>query len=103
MTDDGWVLVDWDTVLRAPPERDLWILADGDATVVEAYMAATGRSVLPQLLEFYRLAWDLAEIAIYVSLFRQPHEPTADVEKAWSSLKRYLDPTKRWPSIAGRE
>ena len=29
MVEDSPVLVDWDTVGLAPPERDLWLVADG--------------------------------------------------------------------------
>ena len=35
--DEGWRLIDWDTVLVAPPERDLWDLDPGDGSVLDAY------------------------------------------------------------------
>ena len=38
-TPGGLVLVDWDTVLLAPPERDLWALAEEDPSLPAAYAA----------------------------------------------------------------
>jgi spectinomycin phosphotransferase/16S rRNA (guanine(1405)-N(7))-methyltransferase len=98
-TGAGWALVDWDTALLAPPERDVWILAEGDESVVDAYQAATGRAVLADMLEFYRLTWHLADVAIYVHQFRRPHERSADVDKAWASLDRSLDLLAGWSTI----
>jgi spectinomycin phosphotransferase/16S rRNA (guanine(1405)-N(7))-methyltransferase len=83
-TADGWVLMDWDTVLVAPPERDLWHLDRGDA--FEAYARATGTSPLPWLLDLYRLRWDLTDLALYASDFRRPHARTADDDKSWELL-----------------
>ena len=49
-----WItLLDWDTVALAPPERDLWALAQVDPAIPDAYAAATGRVVEPGMLEFY--------------------------------------------------
>jgi hypothetical protein len=38
----GLVLVDWDTVLLAQPERDLWDMAGDDRSLLEHYTRATG-------------------------------------------------------------
>ena len=67
------MLIDWDTTLIAPPERDLWSLVGEDPAVSDAYTALTGTAVDPGAIELYRLGWDLAEIAIYVTQFRRPH------------------------------
>jgi hypothetical protein len=88
--DEGWLLVDWDTVLLAPPERDLWMVADSQSDITEAYRRETGTTILPDLLELYRLTWDLADIADFVTLFRQPHRRTDDTDKAWANLGRRL-------------
>jgi aminoglycoside phosphotransferase (APT) family kinase protein len=97
-TDVGLVLVDWDTARRAPPERDLWMLGD-DAASAAAYEAATGRPVLSDAMELYRLSWDLAEIGIYVHQFRAPHGDSADEQLARSGLEHHLDPDGRWPHL----
>jgi spectinomycin phosphotransferase len=92
---DGLMLVDWDTALLAPPERDVWTLADGDARIVDLYEATTGVVLLEDTLALYRLRWDLTEISIYVGQFQQPHRDTTDTSIAWGGLNDYLDP-QRW-------
>ena len=65
-TSEGRVLVDWDTVAIAPPERDLWMLVDrGDPG--DLYVRATGRPINDAALDFFRLAWDLGDLAEYLS------------------------------------
>jgi len=99
VTPSGMRLIDWDTALIAPPERDLWMLDPGDGTVTAAYTSATGAPVLPSILELYRLRWDLAEIATYTKQFRASHGDDADVAESWKNLQLFLDPT-RWSTSA---
>lgn len=91
LTADGrWLLIDWDTVLTAPPERDLWGLDPGDGTVLDAYASATGVVPRPLLLDLYRLRWDIADIAIDVSRFRRPHTGTAEDDETWELLSSLI-------------
>lgn len=87
LTADGWLLIDWDTALVAPPERDLWSLDPGDGSILSAYADATGARPLPSMLEFYRLRWDLADVAEYVSHFRGPHPGSLDDDESWNVLR----------------
>ncbi len=89
-TASGMVLVDWDTVLVAPPERDLWRLVAEDAEVAGEYTALTGIRLDPDALELYRLTWALADIAISASELHAPHADTEDVRTAWRSLQSYV-------------
>jgi spectinomycin phosphotransferase/16S rRNA (guanine(1405)-N(7))-methyltransferase len=86
VTEKGLVIVDWDTVLVAPPERDLWWLAQGDGSVLQAYADATGRASNEWLVDLYSVRWDLAEIASFAAEFRKPHEDTEDSRKALEIL-----------------
>jgi aminoglycoside phosphotransferase (APT) family kinase protein len=95
----GRLLIDWDTVRIAPPERDLWMVLDGGATLSAAYEARTGIRPLAPLLEMYRLLWDLTEIAGYTAFFRAPHAGTADAVESWENLVQYLDVAHRWPRV----
>jgi hypothetical protein len=89
-TADGWVLIDWDTMLLAPPERDVWMLACGESSVIDAYERATGRTLSSSTVDMYQLRWDLADIAIYIAEFRRPHRKTADADAAWANLRATL-------------
>jgi hypothetical protein len=90
LTAGGWVLIDWDTALVAPPERDLWSLDPGDGSVLDAYASATGTSPRPSLLDLYRLRWDLADIAVDVSRFRRPHTGNIDDDQSWELLSSLI-------------
>jgi hypothetical protein len=102
LTPDGPVLIDWDTARLAPPERDLWTLAEDDESLLARYCAATGHTIDPDALSFYRLWFDLAEIGEYLGLFHGPHEPTADSAESWNNLHTHLQPAQRWPELMRR-
>lgn len=88
-TADRVLLVDWDTVGLAPPERDLWLVTR-DGNELALYADSTGRSIDTATIALYRLRWELDDISIYTSLFRTEHAQTADTEKAWRSLCDYV-------------
>jgi hypothetical protein len=98
LTSDGWVLIDWDTVLVAPPERDLWRLDPGDGSIFDAYEQATGVTPLPDLLDLYRLRWDIADIAVDAGRFRRPHAGTPEDDKAWGFLACLIQRLGQQPS-----
>jgi Phosphotransferase enzyme family len=77
-TDDGPVLVDWDTALIAPSGRDWWHLRPSGETSDEDGDA-----------ELYRLRWGITDIALFVTQFREPHVSTADTVAAWHHLEHY--------------
>ena len=85
-TADGWVLIDWETALVAPPERDLWLVDPGDGSVLAAYAEATGHAPLGAMVDLYRLRWMLADVAIEVARFRRPHEGTDEDDASWKFL-----------------
>jgi spectinomycin phosphotransferase len=85
-TKQTWLLIDWDTALAAPPERDLWDLGPGDGKLHSAYTAATGIVLNRGLLDLYRLRWDLTELAVCMARFCEPHADTADDEETWTIL-----------------
>jgi hypothetical protein len=95
----GPVLVDWDSVLLAAPERDLWDLAQQDRSMLPAYSAASGVAIDEHALAFYRMWYDLFEIAGYLRLFREPHDDTADTAQSWQNLLEFLQPAARWPEL----
>jgi spectinomycin phosphotransferase len=84
------LLIDWDTVALAAPERDLWLVATDSGEEVARYADATGREVSSAALSLYRQAWVLADIAAFVDQFRSPHDRTADTVEAWTYLEDTL-------------
>ncbi|MFF5721544.1 phosphotransferase family protein [Streptomyces buecherae] len=82
---DRPLLVDWDTVRLAHPERDLWLVATGPADL-DRYARASGHTPDPAALALYALRWDLGDVTEYLTWFRGPHERTSDTEAGWSGL-----------------
>jgi len=81
------MLIDWDTVGLAPPERDLWMAATGTGDELRRYTELTGRPVDTAALELYRLRWALDDLSCFVRDLRASHRRTADAEHAWQALK----------------
>ncbi|SEG43471.1 spectinomycin phosphotransferase [Nonomuraea solani] len=79
------LLVDWDTVGMAVPERDLWLVAGSDDDLAR-YAETTGRVPDPDALALYRLRWALDDVAEFIQWFRSPHGRTPDAEQSWKGL-----------------
>ena len=96
---ESYVLVDWDTVALGPPERDLWMLVDNDEEAAKGYADATGHELDAAAMSFFRLRWDLADVASFSDLLRSPHEQTEDTEWAYDALKFYVGTPDRWSAL----
>jgi len=81
------MLIDWDTVGLAPPERDLWMTASESGDELRHYTELTGRPVDAAAFEFYRLRWALDDISCFVRDLRAPHRRTPGAEHAWQALE----------------
>jgi spectinomycin phosphotransferase len=90
------VLIDWDTVGLASPERDLWLVIEHGTEDASRYEAATGHAVDPTAMTMYRLRWYLDDIASAVHLFRRPHERTADTQRWLGGLGPRLRSLEWW-------
>jgi hypothetical protein len=90
-TSSGVVIVDWDTMLLAPPERDVWWLAREDPNTIADYQRATGVALDLEVLQMYESRWDLTDLALFVAQLRARHEDTADTRTAWQALAGCLD------------
>ena len=95
-TADGYVLIDWDTVALAPPERDLWMVAtDG----VETYTRATGHDLDDVAVDFFTLTWDLKDLAEYLHPLRRRHRPSKDTAFAVEFVRTFSSTRDRWASF----
>jgi thiamine kinase-like enzyme len=99
-TAESLVLVDWDTVAFAPPERDLWMLVgeSGD-DAANVYTDATGHRLDEDAVSFFRLTWDLKDLAEYLNLLRSPHHETEDTARAYEGLTRCVSIRDRWEPL----
>lgn len=94
----GRLLIDWDTTLVAPRERDLWWVLDDELAGWDEYTAIVGDVTLDtDALELYRQGWDLADVAVFVALFRQPHEEDENTAATFGHLRECLG---SWSSAA---
>lgn len=61
-------IIDWDTPLLAPKERDLFFFQERLEPFMKGYTSIVGETVLDNdVLEFYRLEWNVQEIADFGS------------------------------------
>jgi spectinomycin phosphotransferase len=81
------MLIDWDTVGLAPPERDLWMVATETGVELRRYTELTGRPVDMAAVELYRLRWALDDLSCFVRGLRTPHRRTPGTEDAWQALQ----------------
>jgi hypothetical protein len=84
------MLIDWDTVGLAPPERDLWSLATETGDELRRYTELTGRPVDSGAIELYRVRWDLDDLSCFVRDLRAPHRRTPGSEHAWQALQTII-------------
>lgn len=89
------LLIDWDTVGVALPERDLWHVADSGGPEAAMYAELTGRVVSDVALAAYRLRWQLDDLGLSVARFRSPHADDANSAAMWADLPRLADDMTR--------
>lgn len=91
-TESGPALIDWDTVALAPPERDLWMLDDGDGNAaLGAWAIATGRRPDHRRLAHYRVNWTINDVGEFIDELRSLHAVTADTKRVWEALRALLE------------
>ncbi len=93
------VLVDWDTVALAPPERDLWMLVDDTGDDATTYANLTGHEPDQVAMDFFRLTWDLGDLAAYTHVLRSPHHHSEDTVKAFDGLTKCVAIRDRWAAL----
>lgn len=94
--DGRLLLIDWDTVGLAPPERDVSLIVTGANDGIERYQQATGIELSPSVITLYRLRWYLDDVASAVGMFRNPHDDTPDTRLWRDDLSGHLDQLPEW-------
>jgi spectinomycin phosphotransferase len=98
-TSESYVLVDWDTVALAPPERDLWMVVGGTGDEAAIYADATGHEVDQVAMNFFRLTWDLKDLATYIGVLRAPHRRDEDTVQAYEGLRNCVGIRDQWAAL----
>ena len=98
-TDGGLLLLDWDTVATAPPERDLWMLVDDAPDAAAVYADATGRRVDEDAVSYFRLTWDLKDLAERLNVLRSPHGRNDDTAWTFEWMSRLASMRDQWESL----
>jgi spectinomycin phosphotransferase len=98
-TGERHVLVDWDTVALAPPERDLWMVVGGTGDEAAIYADATGHGVDQVAVNFFRLTWDLKDLATYIDVLRAPHRRDEDTLLAYEGLRNCVGIRDQWAAL----
>jgi spectinomycin phosphotransferase len=94
------MLIDWDTVGLAPPERDLWMVATETGAELQRYTELTGRPVDRAAMELYRVRWALDDLSCFVRDLRTPHHRTPGTEHAWQALQLTITELTTDPTLA---
>ena len=97
-TEEGRALVDWDTVALGPAERDLWMLMDYTAEVA-LYEAQTGHRLDQRAADFFRLLWDLSDLASYLAAIRAPHRDDDDTARAYRRVTECVSSRDQWAEL----
>jgi spectinomycin phosphotransferase len=103
-TGTGLALVDWDTVAVARPERDLWMLVDGDGSLLSTYRDLTGVTLDREALAAYRLLWALSDAVSFTTRLRAEHRQNTDANRSLAALRLILqgqEPTPYGPAPMG--
>ncbi len=98
-TDGGLLLLDWDTVAVAPPERDLWMLVDDAPDATAVYVDATGRRVDEDAVSYFRLTWDLKDLAERLNVLRSPHGRNDDTAWAYEWIANSTSIRDQWEAL----
>ncbi len=93
------VLIDWDTVAIAPPERDLWIVVDDTTDEALIYADATGHEIDHVAVNLFRLLWDLKDLASSIEVLRAPHRHSADTVKAYDGVTTCVSTRDEWAAL----
>jgi spectinomycin phosphotransferase/16S rRNA (guanine(1405)-N(7))-methyltransferase len=63
------------------------------------YRDATGHQPDPIVMDFFRLRWDLTDLAAYTDVLRSPHRESVDTVKALEGLTKCVAIRDRWAAL----
>jgi hypothetical protein len=69
------------------------------ADVATIYADATGHQLDQVAVNFFRLTWDLKDLATYIQVLRSPHSDSEDTAKAYEGLTKCVAIRNRWAAL----
>jgi spectinomycin phosphotransferase len=98
-TGESHMLIDWDTVALAPSERDLWMVVGDDGDEATIYADATGHEIDHVAVDFFRLTWDLKDLATCIDVLRAPHRRSDDTVREYEGLRNCVAIRDQWAAL----
>lgn len=65
------------------------------------YTNATGHHIDPDALDFFRLTWDLKDLAEYLNVLRSTHRESEDTLRAYEGLTTCVPSRDQWSGLLG--
>ena len=88
---------------RSPQHRTLTGLYSpsgrGGADAADLYARATGTKVNEAAIDFFRLTWDLKDLAEYLKVFRSPHQENDDTVRQCQALRNCAAIRHTWTAL----
>lgn len=81
-----------------PRERDLWELPLG-GVAQQKYQTLVPRKIDARRLRLFEAWYALAEVAVYLAVFRSPHTADENVILSWANFLDYLPTREWWPDV----
>ena len=71
----------------------------GGADAADRYLRATGTQLDEVALDFFRLTWDLKDLAEYLNVLRSPHQENEDTLRHYQALKNSAAIRESWSAL----
>jgi hypothetical protein len=75
------------------------MLVDDSGDDATTYAKSDGPRAQSGAMDFFRLTWDLGDLAAYTHVLRSPHRHSDDTEKAYDGLTKCVAIRDRWAAL----
>ena len=75
------------------------MLVAGGTDAADLYVRATGTQLDEAALDFFRLAWDLSDLAEYLNVLRSPHQEDDDTVWGHADPAGTAPRSGRWTAL----